>query len=418
MSQTNAEEIGRAHRRVAPPSVPVVTFDPYSDEVMSDPYPYYQEMREAGPLVWIEKYETYAVGSYNSVTRVLTDHDAFCSSAGVGLTNFHTEPPWRKPSIILEVDPPNHSRTRKVFSRILSPRSLNKLRERFEQEAQAMISGLIEKNSCDGVHDLAEAYPLKVFADAVGLPSDGREHLLPYGDMVFNAFGPQNERFRQCLAKLGPSIEWINEVCQRKNLREDSFGAELYAAADAGEITHEEAGLLVRTMLSAGLDTTIFTIGNALACFARYPEQWAIVRDDPSIARQAIEEVLRYESTFHSFYRTTTRPLNLEGVELDKNQKVLVVVASANRDTNHWASADTFSVERKPAANVAFGTGIHGCAGQMIARMEAEIVVKALAAQVERFEMLGEPKLHFNNTVRGYSSLPLRFVSKAKKKGN
>lgn len=415
MSQVDYEEIGKTLSEQVSPDVPVITFDPYSNEVMSNPYPYYQEMRAAGPLVWMQQYGTYAVGSYSSVIRVLTDHESFCSSAGVGLTNFHTETPWRKPSIILEVDPPEHTRTRKVFSRILSPKSLNRLRERFEQEAQAMVSRLVAQGVCDGVRSLAEAYPLKVFADAVGLPKDGREHLLPYGDMVFNAFGPQNDRFRECLAKLGPSIAWITEVCQRKNLSENSFGAELYAAADAGEITHEEAGMLVRTMLSAGLDTTIFTLGNALVCFARNPDQWAIVRDNPAIARQAIEEVLRYDSTFHSYYRTTTRPVTLEGMPLDKNQKILVLIASANRDSGHWANADAFDVRRKPAANLAFGTGIHGCAGQMIARLEAEIVLKALASQVDRLEALGEPELHFNNTVRGYSSLPLRLVAKDKK---
>ncbi|MBR0706947.1 cytochrome P450 [Bradyrhizobium liaoningense] len=409
-------QVGRDEVGVTPsPGAPVITLDPYSDEVMSNPYPYYQEIREAGPLVWMQKYGTYAVGRYASVMRVLTDHETFCSSAGVGLTNFHTETPWRKPSIILEVDRPEHTRTRKVFSRILSPRSLGRLRERFEQEAQAMVTRLVAQSVCDGVRDIAEAYPLKVFADAVGLPAEGREHLLPYGDMVFNAFGPQNDRFRDCLARLGPSIRWINEVCQRKNLSEGSFGAELYAAADAGEITHEEAGMLVRTMLSAGLDTTIFTIGNALACFARYPDQWAAVRHDPAIARQAIEEVLRYDSTFHSFYRTTTQPVTLEGVDLDKNQKILVLIASANRDASHWTAADTFDVHRKPASNLAFGTGIHGCAGQMIARLEAEIVLKALAAQVEVFEALGEPELHFNNTVRGYSSLRLRLIAKEKR---
>jgi len=414
MSQAHFEQVGKANPGWTPPHVPVVAFDLYSDEVMSNPYPYYEQVREAGPLVWMEKYGTYGVGNYSSVVRVLTDHDSFCSSAGVGLTNFHTETPWRKPSIILEVDPPDHSRTRKVFSRILSPRSLNKLRDRFEMEAQKMVARLVARGDCDGVKDLAEAYPLKVFADAVGLPADGREHLLPYGDMVFNAFGPQNDRFKECLARLGPSIAWITEVCQRQNLNENSFGAELYAAADAGEITHEEAGMLVRTMLSAGLDTTIFTLGNALFCFSRYPEQWAIVRDNPAIARQAIEEVLRFDSTFHSFYRTTTRPVTIEGVEVDKGQKILVLIASANRDTRHWEGADTFDVHRRPAANMAFGTGIHGCAGQMIARLEAEIVLKALAAQVERIEPLGEPELHFNNTVRGYSSLPLRFVPKDK----
>ena len=105
MSQVVHERIGTTRQEDIPPGVPVIMFDPYSDEVMSNPYPYYQEMREAGPLIWMQKYGTYAVGSYNTVVRVLTDHDTFCSSAGVGFTNFHTETPWRKPSIILEVDP-------------------------------------------------------------------------------------------------------------------------------------------------------------------------------------------------------------------------------------------------------------------------------------------------------------------------
>lgn len=393
-------------------NVPIVDIDPYSEEVLTEPYSYYEQLREAGPIVWLKKYEVYAIGRHAPVTRVLTDPTTYCSSAGVGLTNFHTETPWRKPSIILEVDPPEHARTRKVFVRILSPRALNKLQERFEREAEAMVLRLLEKGECDGVTELAEAYPLKVFADAVGVPSDGREHLLPYGDMVFNAFGPRNARFQECLNRLGPSIEWINMACQRENLTKDGFGADLYTAADAGEITHEEAGLLVRTMLSAGLDTTIFTLANALACFANSPDQWSVVATDPSLARQAITEVLRYDATFHSFYRTTTKPTTLEGVHLDAQQKVLVIVASANRDPRHWSNADSFEVTRKTAANMSFGTGIHGCAGQMIARLEGEIVLRAMAKHIDKIELIGRPELHFNNTVRGYSSLPIRVTAK------
>ncbi|WP_424140586.1 cytochrome P450 [Roseomonas chloroacetimidivorans] len=412
MSLVQTVETSAIRPKAPANNVPVIGTDPYLDEILSDPYPFYERLRDAGPVVWLEKYGVYAVGRYDVVKRVLTDQDRYCSSAGVGLTNFHTEDPWRKPSIILEVDPPEHTRTRKVFSRILSPRSLNKLRPCFEEEAAKLVETLVEKGNCDGVKDLAEAYPLKVFADAVGVPAAGREHLLPYGDMVFNAFGPMNDRFKDCLAKLGPSIQWINEVCQRDVLSKDGFGADLYAAADAGEITHEEAGMLVRTMLSAGLDTTIFTLANAVANFGTHPDQWRILQENPTTARSAIEEVLRYDSTFHSFYRTTTRPLSLEGVELDRNQKILVFIASANRDPRHWPNAETFDVTRKPSSNMAFGAGIHGCAGQMIARLEGEIVLKALAERVGTIEPTGDPELHFNNTVRGYSRLPIRVTPK------
>lgn len=411
MSISHAEHT-KAESRAPAAGVPVSDFDPYTSEVLRNPYPYYEALRDAGSVVWLSKYGVYAVARYDQVKQVLTDHEVYCSSAGVGLTNFHTEDPWRKPSIILEVDPPEHTRTRKVFTRILSPKALNKLREKFEQEAEKLVSAMIEKGECDGVADFVYAYPIKVFADAVGVPAEGREHLLPYGDMVFNAFGPANARFEECLANLGPATEWINHVCQRDVLSQDGFGAELYAAADSGEITHEEAGMLVRTMLSAGLDTTIFTLGNALAGLGRHPDQWAVLREDPSRSRSVLEEVLRYESTFQSFYRTVTRPVTLDGVSLEKNQKVLVFIASANRDPRHWENPDQLDVTRQATGNLAFGAGIHGCAGQMIARLEGEIALRVLATRLQSIELLEPPQLHFNNTVRGYKHMPMRVTAK------
>lgn len=392
--------------------VPILDLDPYDEDVLRDPYPHYEVMREAGPVVWLEKYQVYALGRHDGVKTVLTDPETYCSSGGIGLTNFHTEENWRKPSIILEVDAPEHARTRKVFTRILSPKALNRLRDTFEAEAERMVDALTDKGDCDGVADFAHAYPIKVFGDAVGVPAEGREHLLPYGDMVFNAFGPANDRFKACLDRLGPSMEWIAHACQRENLTPDGLGAALYAAADAGELTEEEAGLLVRTMLSAGLDTTIFTLANALANLARFPDQWDILKANPENSRKALEEVLRYDSTFQSFYRTTTRETVLEGVPLNPETKVLTFIASANRDAGHWERPDTFDVTRRATGNVAFGTGIHGCAGQMIARLEGEIALRVLASRVDRLEMTAEPEVHFNNTVRGYKRMPLRVTAR------
>lgn len=117
------ETSGFVHEEQSLPAkgVPVSDFDPYSSEVLSDPFHYYEALRDLGSVIWLEKYGVYAVARHEQVKQVLTDPETYCSSAGVGLTNFHTEEPWRKPSIILEVDPPEHTRTRKVFTRILSP---------------------------------------------------------------------------------------------------------------------------------------------------------------------------------------------------------------------------------------------------------------------------------------------------------
>jgi len=385
--------------------VPTSDFDPYATEVLADPYPHYEQLRQLGPWAWLERYGVLAVARHDEVQRILSQPDVFCSSAGVGLANFHTEKPWRTPSIILETDPPDHGRTRKVVARVLSPASIGRLRATFEEVAARMVDELVERRSFDAAKELCEAFPIKAFGDAVGLPAEGRQHLLPYGDMVFNGFGPINERFRSRMESAAETVDWISRVCQRDALTKDGLGAQLFAAADAGEIAHEEAGMLVRTLLSAGLDTTVFTLCNAIKSFGRHPEQWALLREDPSMARQALEEVLRYDSTFHSFYRTSTREVELGGITVNAGQKIAVFIASANRDPRRWPDADRFDITRRATGHMAFGTGIHGCAGQMMARLEGEIVLTALARRVESIRLDGEPVQHFNNTVRGLKSM-------------
>ena len=393
-----------------PPHAVVSQLDPYDEAVLRDPYPHYAALRDAGPVVWMQRYGVWAVARHDEVQATLADPATFCSSAGVGFAHFGKETPWRKPSIILEADPPDHSRTRRVLTRVMSPGALAKLRPVFEAAATRFVDDLLERGSFDGVTHLAEAYPTQVFGDAVGLPSEGRENLMPYGDMVFNGFGPINDRFKARMATSGAAVAWINGVCARDQLSADGFGAALYAAADAGDITSEEAGLLVRTLLSAGLDTTVFTLGNALWCLARHPDQWALLRQNPKLARQALEEVLRYEPTFHSFYRTTTRPVDIGGTLLAADDKLIVFIGSANRDPRRWDQPEHFDITRKASGNMAFGTGIHGCVGQMMARLEGEIILNAMAQRIESLELVGEPVLHLNNTVRGLASLPLRVL--------
>ncbi|SMP72825.1 cytochrome P450 [Noviherbaspirillum suwonense] len=389
------------------PEVPISDLDPYADEVLSNPYPYYAKLRDLGPVVWLDRYQVYALARHDEIHAVLSDPHNFCSSAGVGLANFHTEEPWRKPSIILEADPPAHSGIRKVVARILSPANISKLRPTFEAEADKLVDRVLAKGHFDAASEFCEAYPLKVFADAVGLPAEGRENLLPYGDMVFNGFGPINERFSKRLESSSGAVQWINNICRRENLSENGLGAQLYAAADAGELTQDEAGMLVRTLLSAGLDTTVFTLCNALVSFAQNPDQYAILRSNPALARQSVEEVIRYEPTFHSFYRTTAKRVEIAGVAMDTSQKIVVFIGSANRDPRRWENPDKFDITRRATGNLGFGTGIHGCAGQMMARLEGDILLSALARKMKSIELTGEPVQHYNNTVRGYTSIPV-----------
>src|SRR3954471_272054 len=391
-------------------SRPVSSIDPFSHDFLHDPYPHHEALREAGPVVWLKQYGIWTMARHEQVRDALTDHATYCSSAGVGLSDFRKEPPWRPPSIILEADPPLHTRTRAVLTRILSPGAIKVLRETFEREAELLVARLVESREFDGIADLAEAYPLKVFPDAVGISDEGRENLLPYGSMVFNSFGPRNDLFNQAMANAGPVRDWIMSKCSRAALAPGGLGMQIFDAVDSGELSEDEAGMLVRSFLSAGIDTTVYGIGNALYCLARYPEQYAALRHNPALIRGAFEEVLRFEAPVQSFFRTTTKAIDVSGIRLGDGEKVLLLFAAANRDPRRWDKPNTFDVKRRATGHMTFGTGIHGCVGQAVARLETEAILGALVRRVATVEMTDEPRRRLNNTLRGFDTLPLRVV--------
>lgn len=392
--------------------VPVLELDPFSAEYILDPYPHHGRLRSAAPIVRLDGYGTYATGRYEIVRAVLEDAASFCSSAGIGLSNFHKEPPWRLPSLVLETDPPDHTRNRAVISRTLSPAVLRSLRDRFEREAHALVDRVLSGGgTIDAVKALGEAYPLKVFADAVGLREDGRENLIAYGNMVFNSMGPRNALYESAMANAEAVNAWVWPACQKAALAPDGLGVKIFEAVDSGLFTEMEAATLVRSFLSAGIDTTANAIGLALHCFASFPDQWELVAGDPSLSRGAFDEVLRLQSPFQTFFRTTTRDVELAGVELAADEKIMVSIGSANRDPNRWDAPDTFDVRRVTTGHLAFGAGIHGCVGQMMARLEVESLMRALAARVKRIEFAGEARWMLHNTLRGLEALPLRLVA-------
>jgi hypothetical protein len=391
-------------------SRPVSAIDPFSHEFLRDPYPHHEALREAGPVVWLEQYGIWTMARHQEVRDALTDWQTYCSSAGVGLSDFRKEPPWRPPSIILEADPPLHTRTRAVLTRILSPAAIKILRDMFEREAELLVARLVEQCEFDGVADLAEAYPLKVFPDAVGISEQGRENLLPYGSMVFNSFGPRNDLSDRAMANAGPVRDWIMSKCSRAALAPGGLGMQIFEAVDSGELSEPEAGMLVRSFLSAGIDTTVYGLGNALYCFASHPEQWSILRENPNLIRGAFEEVLRFEAPVQTFFRTTAKTVDVASVRLGDGEKVLLFLAAANRDPRRWDKPDVFDVRRRATGHMTFGTGIHGCVGQAVARLESEAIFGALAKRVASFELTGEPTRRLNNTLRGLDTLPLRIV--------
>ena len=389
-------------------SCPVTDWDPFSDEALGDPFPFYEELRAHGPVVYLSRYECWAVLDFLVITDVLNNWQDYSSADGVGLDNYHKEKGWRPKSIILEVDPPDHDKTRRVLTRVLSRPAMEKMRMDFAVGAEKLVSELVARKTFDGVADLAEVYPLKVFPDAVGLNKEGRENLLPYGSLVFNATCPHNQLFENAFKEAEPVIEWIMSQCSREALTKDGLGAHIYAAVEQGVVNEDEAGMLVRSLLSAGVDTTVNGIGNALYCFAKFPDQWQILKNDPSLARTAIDEVLRFEGGVMSFFRTTNKDVELCGTTIPAHEKILILFSAGDRDPKKWQDPDKFDITRNTKGHLGFGAGVHTCVGQMVARLEMELVLAELVRQVDHIEITADPVRKLNNSLRGLASLPLR----------
>jgi cytochrome P450 len=411
MVATGSAGSGGAASRDVPSAIPGLDVDPFSIEFFDDPYRTHELLRETGPVVYLDKWNVFGVARYAEVHAVLNDPLTFCSSRGVGLSDFAKEKPWRPPSLILEADPPAHTRTRAVLNQVLSATVMKPLRERFAAAAAAKVDELLALGSFDAVADLAEVFPMSVFPDAMGLKQEGRENLLPYAGVVFNAFGPPNQLRQDAIDRSAPHQAYVAAQCQRENLAPEGFGGCIHARVDSGDITSDEAPLLVRSLLSAGIDTTVNGIGAAVYCLARFPEQLARLRQDPTLARNAFEEAVRFESPVQTFFRTTTRDVEISGHRIGEGEKVLMFLGAANRDPRRWENADRYDVSRRTSGHVGYGSGIHMCVGQLVARLEGEVMMAALARKVASIEIIGPVKRRYNNTLRGLESLPVTMIA-------
>lgn len=408
----NEDSLIHGHKPISPPTgVPVWDVDPYGVDVLIDPYPFFDALLSKGPFAYIPKYSILICGGYEVTREVFSDHERFVSSRGVGLSDFKLEEPWRPPSIVLEVDPPAHTRTRRIIMRALSPVVVRNLRDAFQADAEALIDEVLAKGDIDGVADLAEIFPTRVFPKAVGIKNPDTRKLVDYGAMVFNAIGPDNELRRRTMAKAPEIVPWINAACRKDALTGDGIGASIHSEVGTDGFTEADAEMLVRSLLSAGVDTTVTGIGNALVCLAQNPEEWSKLKADPdALALPAFEETLRYTSPVQAFCRTANLDTEVAGVKIEEGTKILCVLGAANRDPAHWDQPNRFDISRKTAGHLALGVGVHTCVGQNIARAEGQAVLRALAERVDRIELTGDPIWRPNNGIHALDKLPLRMI--------
>lgn len=381
-------------------------YDMFARDVIRDPQTHDAVVRETGPVVYMPRYDVWATGRHDVVQRMYRDWRTFSSTRPA----FQRDHEANRPKLLLNNDPPDHTRVRTVMQSTLSPSVLREMRTTFEREAELLVDEVVARGGdVDGHLDLAKEYVLRVFPDALGLPKEQRDNLVRFGLTQFNAFGPDNDLLRESLAESVDVFDWIEEKVQRDAITPTGLAAKLYLAADEGKITVEEVKLLLRSLYSAGSDTTIFAIGNVLKAMADFPEQWQALREDPSLARAAFEEGLRYDSPARYTCRTTQEAVDVDGVEVPASANILVLHMPIGRDPRRWQDPEVYDLRRDVVGkHLGFGFGIHVCVGAPLARLEATSLLGALARRVRSISLAGEPQATTNMAVHGNERLPLR----------
>jgi cytochrome P450 len=387
----------------AAPSYP---HDLFTDQVLSDPYGHYRAVRDLGPVVWLDAHQMYAVARYAEARAVLADPRTYCSGQGVALND--TANALAAGRNTLMTDGKLHEHLRRVLIRDLTPRALRAVDDGIQQAASKLVATLAAQRSFDAVADLATALPLTVVPDLVGWPADARDHLLEWASATFDLLGPLNERAKCAAPRSQAMMAFADETAATGNLLPGSIGAGVIEAARRGELEPERVAPLIVGYLAPSLDTTISAIGSAVWLLAGNPDQWAALRADPALVPNAFNETLRLESPLRAFSRVTTTAARAGDVDIPAGARVVVLYAAANRDERQFPRPDDFDITRDNASeHIGFGWGVHSCAGQGLARMEAHALLTALAEQVDRIDLAGPAPAALNNLINARASVPV-----------
>jgi cytochrome P450 len=380
---------------------PESDIDLYSDSALQDPYPFYRQLRDQAPAVWLKPTGMYALTRFEDVRAALRNWQVFSSARGVAMNE---EINQAIAGNTLGSDPPRHQHLRSILVRPLMPDAMHEVTALIETQAEALVQRLVDKQQFNAATELAPFLPLTVVSHLVGLPDNGRERMLEWGNAAFESLGPANARGLAARPTAMGLIEYAFTKIVPAELKPQSWAWSAFEAARRGEITENEARGLMLDYVAPSLDTTIFAISNAIWLFANNPDQWDLVRENPTLIPSAINEVLRVESPIQSFSRYVTRDAQVGDISMPGGSRAIVVYGSANRDERKWQNPESFDVRRKAAEQLAFGHGEHLCVGLPLARLEMKSLFAALAKRVKRFEVRSVERA-LNNTLRGLKSL-------------
>jgi len=388
----------------------VVEWDPLVP--LDDPYPAYRRLRDDAPLYHDEGLDLWAFSRFDDVQSASKDWETFSSSVGgFGNDIDDTYQLFLPAGDLAGVDPPIHTRLRSALRLAFSPSAL---RVRFEPIVRAKAIELIEAfadaGRADFARDLARPLPGTTMFSWFGFPEADHPQLLEwFGEMLERDPGVRALPPRALAGRDRMRAYMQAAAEERRRAPREDLMSFLVAANEAGQITAEEVLGSSMLLFVAGITTTSGLISNSLLHLDRFPDQRALLRDDPSLVAAGIEELLRYDAPIQALARTTTRDVEAHGAVIPAGRRVALIWASANRDERRWEDPDRLDITRNQQRNVTFGDGIHHCLGAPLARLEARILFEELFRRIPEYAVSGPIVRIKTPTDRGLESLPVEF---------
>jgi cytochrome P450 len=392
-----------------------VDYNPLLPEVQNNPYPYYVELRNKAPVAWIEPMQAWAVSRYADVDFILRNPRLFSSALWNETASGDLVAVPEAPGL-LSMDPPDHTRMRKLANKGFTPRLIRAMEPRVQAITQDLLKSLAQQAEIDLVPMLSIPLPIITIAEMLGIEFERRADFKRWSDALVRSINrPTDEVVRgEIRQSINEIRSYLGSMIERRRTEpcDDLITAFVQAEEEHQVLTSMEILGLTVLLLAAGNETTTNLIGNAVLALLDHPEELAKVRADRTQVSALIEEVLRYDSPVQVIFRQTTQEVELEGGTLPAGATVLVLLGAANRDERKFPDPDRFVVERNPQDHVSFGYGIHYCLGAPLARLEGRIALEALLFECPPFtQVLTQVPRIAAYLVRGPQTLPLRFAA-------
>jgi cytochrome P450 len=388
--------------------IPVYNESIFSNKSLASGMAMYDELRALGDVVYLKKDKVYAVTSYSAVTTVLENPDIFTASRGVALNKPANEVPEAKVSMLMSDG--EEARKRKAwYMNPITRKKIGDITDSIASASEELILDLVQKKEFDVVKDFAAHIPMSIVSKLIGYPEKGRGKLLDWAFATFNTMGPNNWRTIKSLPTLIFGLARYARTLKEENVEPGSWSHATFKAIKEGKLEEDEGRAIVMGYAIPSLDTTIQSASYLFWALAKNPDKFAAIKANPDLISGVVNEIVRLSTPVRGFSRYITEDTEINGYKIEKDNRVMLLLPSANRDENKYLNANEFDIHRNPKDHLGWGHGTHRCAGEHLARLELEELLKALCKHVNKLEVSNE-QYFLNNTLQGFKSLSGKLI--------